>query len=224
MGNCTVSEAPHPPPPPPPGPSPSPMSERRRAAIAGHTGDIDAARSLLDHPEPKVRATSLGALNRAGGLEPDDLRRALTDPDSSVRRRACEELARWNTDTTLPTELADSLTDLLFDDEDTVVEVAAWAWGERPPATARAFERLLAVATGHDDALCRESAVAALGALGDERAVPAILQATTDRATVRRRAIIALAPFDGPEVDAALERAKTDRDWQVRQAAEDLTL
>jgi len=40
---------------------------------------------------------------------------------------------------------------------------------------------------------------------------------------VRRRAIIALAPFDGPEVDAAIERATRDRDWQVRQAAEDLS-
>ena len=46
--------------------------------------------------------------------------------------------------------------------------------------------------------------------------------ATTDIATVRRRAIIALAPYDGPEVEAALERARSDRDWQVRQAAEDL--
>jgi hypothetical protein len=32
-----------------------------------------------------------------------------------------------------------------------------------------------------------------------------------------------LAPFHGPEVDAALERALTDRDWQVRQAAEDVS-
>ena len=41
--------------------------------------------------------------------------------------------------------------------------------------------------------------------------------------------MLALAPFVGPEhpraaeVAAALERALTDRDWQVRQAAEDLT-
>ncbi len=40
---------------------------------------------------------------------------------------------------------------------------------------------------------------------------------------MRRRAVIALAPFDGPEVDAALAAALGDRDWQVRQAAEDLT-
>jgi HEAT repeat protein len=69
----------------------------------------------------------------------------------------------------------------------------------------------------------REAAVAALGAIGDPAGLAAVLAATRDRATVRRRAVLALAPFDGPGVDAALERARTDRDWQVRQAAEDLT-
>jgi len=34
--------------------------------------------------------------------------------------------------------------------------------------------------------------------------------------------VVALAAFDGPEVDEALDRAAEDRDWQVRQAAEDL--
>ena len=95
---------------------------------------------------------------------------------------------------------------------------AANALRPRPASCARLAE----LATGHEDALCREAAVAALGALGDPAGLPAILAATTDKATVRRRAVIALAPFDGPEVDAALERARTDRDWQVRQAAEDL--
>jgi hypothetical protein len=33
---------------------------------------------------------------------------------------------------------------------------------------------------------------------------------------------LALAPFDGERVDAAVDRALSDRDWQVRQAAEDL--
>jgi len=40
---------------------------------------------------------------------------------------------------------------------------------------------------------------------------------------IRRRAVLALAAFEGPEVEAAIERALTDTDWQVRQAAEDLT-
>ena len=77
-------------------------------------------------------------------------------------------------------------------------------------------------ATAHADALVREAAVAAIGALGDPDGLPAILRATTDKPAVRRRAVIALAPFDGPDVDDALRRALEDRDWQVRQAAEDL--
>jgi len=39
---------------------------------------------------------------------------------------------------------------------------------------------------------------------------------------MRRRAVLALAPFRGAAVDAALTDALGDRDWQVRQAAEDL--
>jgi HEAT repeat protein len=101
--------------------------------------------------------------------------------------------------------------------------VAAWALGERAEASGDAVFKLSSVATDHDDPLCREAAVAALGAIGDERGLPAVLAATRDKPAIRRRAVIALAPFDGPEVDAALKRALTDRDWQVRQAAEDLS-
>jgi len=104
-----------------------------------------------------------------------------------------------------------------------VVEVAAWALGEQESGAAGAVDGLAALATSHSDALCREAAVAALGAIGDERGLPAILAATADKATVRRRAVISLAPFSGPRVDAALEAALHDRDWQVRQAAEDLS-
>jgi len=64
--------------------------------------------------------------------------------------------------------------------------------------------------------------VAALGALGDPTGLSAVLAATTDKPAVRRRAVLALAAFDGPEVEAALRRALGDRDRQVRQAAEDL--
>ena len=68
----------------------------------------------------------------------------------------------------------------------------------------------------------REAAVAALGAIGDPVGLPAVLAALAERATIRRRAVLALAAFEGPEVDAALRRALDDRDRQVRQAAEDL--
>jgi HEAT repeat protein len=103
-----------------------------------------------------------------------------------------------------------------------VVEAAAWSSGEREPAEPGIVAALARVGADHDDPLCREAAVAALGAIGDPAGLPAILAATRDRPAVRRRAVLALAPFDGPEVDAAIERALGDRDWQVRQAAEDI--
>lgn len=102
-----------------------------------------------------------------------------------------------------------------------VVEAACFSLGElRPPGVTAA---LATVATDHPDPLCRESAVAALGAIGEEDALPVILVALGDKPAVRRRAVLALASFEGPEVEAALEQAMSDRDWQVRQAAEDLS-
>ncbi|MDP1804065.1 MAG: HEAT repeat domain-containing protein, partial [Acidimicrobiales bacterium] len=167
-------------------------------------------------PDPGVRATALGALERLGALAAEHLAAALTDTEPSVRRRALEAGAR------IPGDRAPSLLAALDDPDPTVVEVAAWAAGEREPAEEGAVSRLAALATHHADALVREAAVAALGAIGDEQGLPAILRATTDKATVRRRAVLALAPFEGTAVEEALTTAREDRDWQVRQAAEDL--
>ena len=49
-----------------------------------------------------------------------------------------------------------------------------------------------------------------------------MLAALGDKPTVRRRATVALAGFDDPRVEPALRAAAGDRDWQVRQAAEEL--
>ncbi|HYI62460.1 MAG TPA: HEAT repeat domain-containing protein [Acidimicrobiales bacterium] len=207
------------------GSEPDEGATARRTAVAeaGHRGDADAARVGLDDPHPSVRATALGALRRAGALDTDALRAALADRAPAVRRRAAEEVAALaGPDGTGAGPEGVSLLPLLDDEDPTVVEVAAWASGERRPAEPGAVARLAALATGHDDALVREAAVAALGAIGDEAGLPAVLAATGDKATVRRRAVLALAPFTGPEVDTALRRATADRDWQVRQAAEDL--
>lgn len=193
-----------------------PDAARRRAvAVAGHVGDAAAARAALHDDAPAVRASALGALERLGVLTPMDVEAALQDPSPVVQRRACEAAAR------LPGDGPPSLRGALSTTDTTVVEVAAWACGEREPAEAGIVEPLAALATGHQDALMREAAVAALGSLGDVAGLPAILAATHDKATVRRRAVIALAPFEGDDVDAALARAREDRDWQVRQAAED---
>lgn len=81
---------------------------------------------------------------------------------------------------------------------------------------------LVTVAGTHEDVRCREAAVAALGAIGDSRGLPAVLAALGDKPTVRRRATVALAGFDDPRVEPALRRSAEDRDWQVRQAADEL--
>ena len=111
---------------------------------------------------------------------------------------------------------------LLGDSDDVVVETAAWALGERGPTDPETLAKLRSVAQDHEVSICREAAVAALGAIGDPAGLETILAAMSDRAPVRRRAVLALAPFDGDEVTAALRSALDDRDRQVRQAAEDL--
>jgi HEAT repeat protein len=182
-------------------------------AAAGHAGDEPTARAALEAPDPSVRATALAALARMGRLTDDELRAGLADPAASVRHRSIALAVD---------RPAIGLVALLDDEDALVVEQAAWACGERVPPEERAVAALVRVATGHDDALAREAAVAALGAIGDDAGLPAILQATTDKPAVRRRAVLALAPFGGPEVETALRGALEDRDWQVRQAAEDL--
>jgi HEAT repeat protein len=195
---------------------PDVVARRREVALAGHRGDADAVRAHLRDAEPEVRAAALGALARAGGLQPDDVAGGLADEAAAVRRRAAELAASY------PGDVPPHLVPLLDDEHPSVVETVAWACGEREPPEVGAVAKLSSVATDHDDPLCREAAVAALGAIGDPAGLPAIVAATTDRPAVRRRAVLALAPFGGPDVDAALRRALDDRDWQVRQAAEDL--
>lgn len=189
------------------------VARRRRAvALAGHADDEAGARAGLADVAGAVRATALGSLARMGRLTDDDLVGALGDADPAVRRRACQLAAAAPGVDVLP---------LLADADTGVAEMAAWTLGEQQRADAVAA--LAEVAGSHDDPLCREAAVAALGAIGSPEGLPAILAACRDKPAVRRRAVLALAPFDGPEVDAALQAALADRDWQVRQAAEDLT-
>lgn len=186
----------------------------RDVAAAGHLGDADTARAALASPDPATRELGLGACDRLGVLADDDVRRALVDPEPGVRRRAV---------TIAASRPEVSLLDSLGDPSPVVVETTAWACGERADTPGAVLDALISLAGGADDALVREAAVAALGAIGDERGLPAILTACRDKPAVRRRAVLALAPFEGPEVEAAIDVALTDRDWQVRQAAEDLT-
>lgn len=207
--------------------------------IAGHRGDPATALAGLTESDPDVRAAALGALHRLDALDPMQLATSFDDVSAVVRRRAAEVAAAYR---------GLDLSPVLDDADPTVVEVAAWSCGEHEVVADHVLERLIRLATDAEDPIVRESSAAALGAIGDRRGLRAILTACRDKPAVRRRAVLALAPFledepdaepsaggigstsdpgatigPGPaEAHAALEAALTDRDWQVRQAAEDL--
>lgn len=190
------------------------MSLDRRIAVirAGFAGDADAALGALGDADEMVRVSALRALARASSLDDETLAVALGDESADVRRAAVELASRC----TVP------IVDRLRDDDVFVAEMAAWSLGEREHPTDEEIDALVECTTSHPEAIVREACAAALGSIGDERGLPAILAACNDKPAVRRRAVLALAPFEGPEVDAALAKALEDRDWQVRQNAEDL--
>ncbi len=194
-----------------------------RGPLPWTAADLDAAEVALTRAgDPRPRQAALGALVRLA----DAPRRvaawqvAARDPDAAVRRRAAELAPAVDH----PAD--DAIRALLADADPLVAEAAAAAAGEitwPPDARATLVDVLATTTRDHPDPLVREAAVAALGALGDPAGLAAILAACHDRPPIRRRAVLALAPFDGPEVDATLAAALTDPDWQVRQAAEDLS-
>jgi HEAT repeat protein len=192
---------------------------RRRVIAAGHAGQTPAARRGLADPDPEVQAAALGALARLGALTVPDVAHAMASDHVAVRRRA--------TDAALSVHGRGSRSALygvmeasLADPDPLVVVGAAWFLSER--RVRAAVTALVATARSHEDVRGREAAVAALGAIGDLRGLPAVIDALEDKATIRRRATVALAGFDDPRADTALRRAAEDRDWQVRQAADEL--
>ena len=189
--------------------------ERRQQLVQlAREGDLSLAREFFSDGDPRVRASSIAVLSENDALDESLIALGLSDPHPLVRMSVARAAAQ---NSAIP------LLELLNDDDSSVVEIACWAAGEQTGHPDSLIDALSSIALEHEDALCRESAVAALGAIGDARGLESILEATQDIATVRRRAVIALAPFEGQAVTDALQLALSDRDWQVRQAAEDLT-
>ncbi len=192
---------------------------RRQVTVAGHRGDIATVRQALDDPDEGVQVAALGALARLGHLMANDVIAALKVGSPAVRRRAVDAapgVRGRGSRSALPA----AVTGALRDADPLVVVGAAWFLAERHHRPAVAD--LVTTASAHPDTRCREAAVAALGAIGDPAGLPAVLAALHDKPTVRRRATVALAGFDDPRVEPALRVASGDRDWQVRQAADEL--
>jgi HEAT repeat protein len=190
-----------------------------RAAHIATAADGDELVAATHDDDPRVRAVALaGVVRRLPRARSVPLWHAATiDPDPRVRLRAAQLAPALGRSASSAALLA-----LLADDDAWVAEAAAYAIGEHPRPARGAIDALVATAAANDDALVREAAVAALGAQGEPSTLPTILRACDDKPAIRRRAVIALAAFTGAEVEARLQLALTDPDWQVRQAAEDL--
>ena len=141
---------------------------------------------------------------------------AAHDPDPNVRRRAAELAPALGTAASPRILLA-----LLADAEPLVAESAAFALGEHPSATPRVIAALGRAAGTTTPSYARPRSPRS--ARSETRArCPAVLAACDDKPAVRRRAVLALAAFESPQVEQRLKQALEDRDWQTRQAAEDL--
>jgi HEAT repeat protein len=194
-----------------------PAARAAAVAVANDARQLEAAATTDE--DPRVRAVAIAALVRTAPhpVSAPVWRRAARDADALVRRRSAEVAPKLGR-----AAACTVLLELLADDDAWVAEAAAYAIGEHPRASRSAIAALVRAATAHADPLVREAAVAALGAQGDPTTLPAVLAACEDKPAIRRRAVLALAAFEGEEVESRLQIAVTDTDWQVRQAAVDL--
>ena len=148
------------------------MLDRRAVALAGHTGDVATAEQGLG----ARRSTRAGDRDRrcstvSACSATSAWRRCSPTPTPPSATAPCELAAkRPGVDLRVP----------LADPEASVAEVAAWACGEHEAVPDDVLVTLVELAGGHGsggDPLVREAAVAALGAIGDDRGLDAILTA-----------------------------------------------
>lgn len=197
------------------------MSLARQAVVAGYVGDRAGALAVWSSGSASQRALALSALARMGAFGSKELLAACDHHFAEVRARALELASQ------LTPPAWSKLMEGMADPDWRVVEAACFCAGESadnadPETRAMLARALSQVAREHEDPLCAEAAVAALGAIGHPEGLDALLRAVSGPPAIRRRAVVALAAFEGPEVQGALEKALVDRDWQVRQVAEDL--
>ncbi len=205
-------------------PSKEVAERRRRAILARHeNSELEESEIIgfLNDTAAVVREAALATVVKLNLDAGKHIVNALEDADRGVRKRAVELVI----DLSNNHEHISKVLVLLDDSSTFVVETVCWVIGEignNYENVAEIVSKVSQIALNHEDSLCREAAVACLGSLGHINGLATLLKALDDKPNVRRRATLALAPFEGPEVEKALKRKLKDRDLQTRQAAEDL--
>ena len=201
------------------------VAERRRQAILARYENSELEESeitgFLNDTAAVVREAALATVVKLNLDAEKHIVNAFNDDDHGVRKRAIELVIDLSDNQDYISKIL-----VLLDDSSTfVVETVCWVIGEignNYENVAEVVNKVSQIALTHDDSLCREAAVACLGSLGHIDGLATLLRVLDDKPNVRRRATLALAPFEGPEVEEALKRKLKDRDLQTRQAAEDL--
>lgn len=189
---------------------------------------INLCKSILDDPDPGVRAIAIEGLWEDDRRSTADtlLRVGLSDPDETVRAAAITSLGRWVLDIELGnTEgpWADRLAGAML----TIAESAEIAPGVRRRAVEAAgflnSPRTTAVirnAYAHPDSKMRASALFAMGRNSDSEWFPILVQElTSELAELRFEAARALGELEDGRAVSALVTAARDPDREVRFAA-----
>jgi len=169
---------------------------------------------FLGDEDPVLRRLAVTALSREQArAHIDTVTRMAADEDVAVRTAAAEKLGVCGE------QPLETLVSLTSDDEPTVREAVATAFGEIGSPVA--VDRLIDAAMNDADRHVREAAVAALGSIADPRALDTLLEIIrSSPPQVRRRTIAAITVFDDERVEPAIRRAALDRNPGVREAAE----
>ncbi|WP_298336326.1 HEAT repeat domain-containing protein [Ferrimicrobium sp.] len=177
-------------------------------------GSREELRALLDVLPAELLAQGHRAYQRRFGPDEEVLEIALAHPDARVGiaavtavpsdRRSLVHAKRWMEDASW-----------------LVTEFGAFVAGELEDP--ELVPRLIELAMDHEEPLVREAALASLGAIGDQRAIPVVLAGLSAKSVyLRRRALVISVAFESPEIDRAVEALRDDRDAQIRQLFVDL--
>ena len=185
------------------------------AAALGTLRDPRAAEPLVEALRDRDRTVRFHAAHALGQIASpagaDGLVRALSDPEWPVRSQAAGALRRL-ADPKLTWRLAAGLK---ADGADT--ELIIWLLKPRREAAVKPVAKLL----GEAEASVRRRAAVALGKLGGEEAVDALIAALTDKTPSVRGAAVAglVALGDRRAAEPVAELAQREADPGVRRAA-----
>ena len=193
------------------------------AALAafGSAGAQAVERMLRDSSWFVVRngVAVLGAVGEESAIEP--LTATLANEHAGVRRETVRSLAK------IGGENAGLLVSSMLGDSDAEVRAEA-ARAVSALKVERAYKQLIEILKDGDEESVIEQVIRALGALGDPSAVPAIEKRVKGSLFsrppkgVRLAGLAALASIGTPHAVSLVEKARTDKDPEIRSAATQL--